>query len=55
MKKKEMWIVFLLNGRELAAYTVRGKFAGELEETKNLLAYENGVLPETIEIKKVWR
>ena len=42
--KTEPWVVFYLLGwQELAAYTLRGTFAGECMETKKLLAYEHGV------------
>lgn len=40
---EEPWVVFTLNGKELAAYTVRGTFSGELQATKELLAAEKGV------------
>ena len=36
--KKEKYVVFKLRGAEILAYTVRGTFAGELENTKELLA-----------------
>lgn len=39
----ENWFVFYHGNKELCAYTVRGTFEGELESTKELLAYENGV------------
>lgn len=49
---KELWAVFYLMGwEELAAYTLRGTFAGELTETKKLLAYQHGVREEDISIK----
>lgn len=40
---EEPWVVFTLNGKELAAYTVRGTFSGELQATKESLAAEKGV------------
>lgn len=40
---EEPWVVFTLNGKELAAYTVRGTFPGELQATKESLAAEKGV------------
>lgn len=44
MKVKEPWIVFFgPDNRELAAYTKRGTFPGELQDTIALLAYENGL------------
>lgn len=49
---KELWAVFYLNDwEELAAYTLRGTFAGELAETKKLLAYEHGVREEDISVQ----
>ena len=45
---KEEYIVFYHNEKELAAYTVRGTFAGELDATKELLAYENGIAVQDI-------
>ena len=48
---KELYIVFFVNGKEKAAYTVRGTFHGELEDTKNLIAYENGMDPENVLVK----
>lgn len=49
---KELWAVFYLNDwEELAAYTLRGTFAGEREETKKLLAYRHGVKKEDITVK----
>jgi len=48
---REQWLVFRdkETGRELCAYTIRGTFRGEREETINLLAFENGIDPEQIE------
>lgn len=46
----EEYIVFYHDGKELAAYTVRGTFAGEMEATKNLLAYEHGISEDAIRI-----
>lgn len=42
-------------GKELAAYTEAGTFAGEREDTVNLLTFENGISPEEITIKEVHR
>ena len=48
---KEPWVVFYLLGwEELAAYTLRGTFAGECMETKRLLAYEFGVSEDDISV-----
>ena len=46
----EQWAVFRNKetGQELAAYTIRGTFAGEAEATADLLAAENGLAPEQI-------
>lgn len=44
----EEYIVFYHKEKELAAYTVHGTFAGELEATKDLLAYENGIAVQDI-------
>ena len=54
--KKEPWIVFFApDGKELAAYTVRGTFADELESTIGLLAYENGLEEKDITYKVINR
>lgn len=47
----EKWVVFYHNRHEMAAYTLKGTFPGELEETKSLLAYEYGIEKEDIEIR----
>jgi hypothetical protein len=44
----EKYLVFYLNEKELAAYTLRGTFPGEREATIDLLAHENGVDPTAI-------
>lgn len=49
---KEPYIVIYFQGwEELLAYTVRGTFEGELEDTIRLLAAEKGVVPEDITTK----
>ena len=48
---KESWIVFYVHGKEKAAYTVRGTFAGELEAVRELIAEENGVEVDEVDIK----
>lgn len=48
IKKKEAWVVFFVDGREVCAYTLRGTFAGELEATKEQLAFDRGILPSQI-------
>ena len=52
---KEEYLVFYHGQRELLAYTVRGTFAGELDATKDLLAYENGITKEAIRVIKEFR
>ena len=49
---KKDWKVFREKetGRELCAYTIRGTFPGEEEATAELLAFENGLKPDQIEI-----
>lgn len=39
----EYWRIFKLNDKELCAYTLKGTFAGEKQETIELLAQENNV------------
>lgn len=52
----EPWIVFYyLDWQEMAAYTVRGAFAGELQATKELLAYEHNIPVSDITAKVEWR
>ncbi len=46
----EKWKVFYYNGKELGGYTLRGTFNGEEEATKELLASENGIAVEDIEV-----
>lgn len=48
MKRKQTWIVFFLDGKELASYTLEGTFLGELKSTRELLAYENDVPASSI-------
>lgn len=53
---KEPWIVFYgPNGKELASYTLRGTYPGELDATINLLAYEHGLSPGEISFAEVTR
>lgn len=51
----EEYIVFYHGKKELAAYTLRGTFAGEMEATKELLAYENGISADEIRTTKETR
>ena len=48
---KEPWTVFSYQGKELAAYTVRGTFPGEMKATRDQLAAENGCRPEDIQVR----
>lgn len=54
-KKRELWLVFTLNGKELCSYTVRGTSDGEFEATKDLLAFEHHCPKEAIRVKGVVR
>ena len=47
---KDMWIAFMLDGKELWRCTIRGLFPGEITNTKAVLAYENGVDEDDIAI-----
>ena len=51
----EQYLVFSYNEKELAAYTLRGTFAGEMEATKELLAYENGISIDAIRVTQETR
>ena len=46
----EQWLVFRHEGREICAYTLRGTFPGEREETIKLLAHEKGIPAEEITV-----
>lgn len=47
-----IWIKFYHpDGRDLGGYTLLGTFAGEFQNTKELLAAENGIKPEDIEVR----
>ena len=52
---KQLWFVFYLDGKELAAVTSKGSTVDELNETLHLLAYERGVHPNAIEVKEEYR
>lgn len=47
MKK---WVVFRHKGKELCAYTYAETFAGEARNTRELLAAENNIKPEDIQV-----
>ena len=39
-----LWVVFKnKTGEEICSYTLEGTFAGEMDETKKLLAYDKGI------------
>lgn len=50
---KREWMVFSHDGKELARYTLRGTFYGELEDTICLLAYENSIPEDEIKFEIV--
>lgn len=50
MKCKRKVIAFFLKGKELAWISLEGLFAGEVRETKGLLAYENTVNENEIKV-----
>ena len=45
------WVVFKLGEKELCTISVDGVFPGEIKSTKELLAYENKVSPDKIQIE----
>ena len=45
------WIQFLINGYPVAAYSFLGTFKGELEATKEQLAYTHNVSSDDIEVR----
>jgi len=47
---KEKWLVFYHGQEELAAYTIRGTFQGELEETIEFLCHEKDIPKEEIRV-----
>lgn len=51
----ETYLVFYHGEKELAAYTLRGTFPGEMEATKELLAYENNITVAEIRATKETR
>ena len=48
---KKKWKVFYLNNKELMAYTLLGTFDGEEQATKELLAYNQNVSVDDIEVR----
>lgn len=52
---KELWVVFTHKGREVCAYTMRGTFQGERDDTIQQLANDLNCGPEEIETKVVYR
>ena len=51
---KELWLVFMHDDKELLRCTVKGLHYGEVEETKNLLAYEKHIPASEIETTYVF-
>ena len=47
---KEPWVVFYNEGKELASYTLRGTFPGEMEATLEMLASEKGLSKDAIRV-----
>lgn len=47
----EKWKVFYYNEKELCAYTLNGTFNGEEQATKELLATENKININDIQVK----
>ena len=45
------YYVFYSNDKELAAISTNGSFEGEIEATRELLAYEKSVSPDDISVK----
>ena len=54
-EKKPNFVMFYLNGKELGGHDLANEFDGERESARELFAYENGVKPEEIEVKEVFR
>lgn len=54
-EKKPNFVMFYLNGKELGGHDLENEFAGEREDARELFAYENGVEPDEIEVKEVYR
>lgn len=52
---REPWIVFYFQSKEVCAITVHGTFPGEIEATKEQLAFECGCKPEEIKTEIVTR
>lgn len=53
--KKPNCVIFYLNGKELAGHDLKNEFEGERESARELLAYENSVKPEDIEVRLEYR
>ena len=49
----QKYVMFYLNGKELGGHDLANEFEGERESARELLAYENKVKPEDIEVKIV--
>lgn len=50
MSQEPRWITFNIDGKEIAAITIKGTFPGEIKATAELLAYEKGVDPSKITV-----
>lgn len=51
----ELWITFSSGGKELAAYTVEGTFAGEAAATLKSIEVERGIPKDQILVRAVMR
>lgn len=49
-KRGFKWITFSLDGKEIAAISIKGSFPGEVKDTVGLLAYDRNVDPDKIEV-----
>ena len=49
------FVMFYLNGKELGGHDLANEFEGERQSAKELFAYENGVSPDEIEERLVYR
>ena len=53
--KRQLWCVFYLGSKEIAAITMDGNTVDDLNETLHLLAYERGIHPNDIDIVEEYR
>lgn len=47
---RKLFVHFCLNGKIICSYDLKNEFAGERDDTIKLLAHENAVAPERIEV-----